>query len=341
MCVSLLCSVTSARSDPVDHAADLEPMAQRSLLLDVARADKRLVAVGERGHVLLSDDDGKTWAQSPSVPSRTMLTAVCFADALHGWAVGHDEIILGTTDGGRSWVRQHYAPETQQPLLDVLCVDARHAIAVGAYGSYFVSNDAGVQWAAQKFSHQPLLKPTKVAGATADEIPPDYHLNRIAVIGKFLFLAAEAGQLYRSADGGGSWLSLPSPYKGSFFGLLPLPGDSLLAFGLRGNLFLSNDAGVSWLKVESGTSAMLTDGLRLADGSIVIVGLSGAMIVSHDGGKTFSLHEQPDRKGLSAALAIGNAQILAVGESGSRRIDMDCGCTAPGATERPTERAAK
>ena len=312
-------------ADPVDHAADLEPNAGRSLLLDVARAGARLVAVGERGHIMLSDDNGQSWSQSRGVPSRTMLTAVCFSDDRHGWAVGHDEIILSTVDAGNNWTRTHYAPESQQPLLDVLCVDATHAIAVGAYGSYFTTPDEGKSWVARKFEHQPLIKPPKPAKpvpAGEEEIPPDYHLNRIVSAGSLLFIGAESGQMYRSADAGATWVSLPSPYNGSFFGLLPLGGESLLAFGLRGNLFGSGDAGVSWQKIDSGTTAMLTDGARLADGRIALVGLSGAVVVSSDGGKTFKLFEQADRKGLSAVLAMDGGQILAVGEAGSRVVKI-------------------
>lgn len=320
--VTLACTFQATRADPVDHPADIEPTAQRSLLLDVARAGKRIVAVGERGHVLLSDDNGASWTQSKVVPSRTMLTAVCFADAQHGWAVGHDEIILTTNDAGNTWIRSHYARESQQPLLDVLCVDAQHAVAVGAYSSYFVTGDGGTSWTAQKFTHEPLVRSAKSAAGAEEDIPPEYHLNRIAAAGKYLFMAAESGQVYRSSDGGARWSELAVPYKGSFFGLLPLQGDSLLVFGLRGNLFLTNDAGLSWQKLDSGASAMLTDAVRLDDGTIVIVGLSGSVVVSRDGGQSFRLFSQADRKGLSAVLSRGASQILAVGESGTRIVEV-------------------
>lgn len=49
----------STRYDP-DGPARVRPLAGRSSLLDITRAGSRLVAVGERGHVLLSDDQGKT-----------------------------------------------------------------------------------------------------------------------------------------------------------------------------------------------------------------------------------------------------------------------------------------
>ncbi|MFO1426328.1 MAG: YCF48-related protein [Steroidobacteraceae bacterium] len=290
------------------------------LLLDVARAGPRLVAVGERGHVLLSDDDGRSWRQSLKVPSRTMLTAVAFADAQHGWAVGHDEVILATSDGGESWTRSHYAPETQQPLLDVWFADAQHGIAVGAYGSYFVTADGGASWESRKFASTPLVKPAKPPDP--DDIPPDYHLNRIAPAGAHLFIAAESGQIYRSDDGGQNWKSLPSPYNGSFFGLLPLGGDSLLVFGLRGNLFRSDDAGANWRRIESGTTAMLTDAVALGGTRYALVGLSGTVLVSADGGASWKLEQQADRKGLSAALPLGSGALVAVGEDGARTVAL-------------------
>ena len=309
---------SAVHSDPVDHMADVAPAASRSLLLDVARVGERLIAVGERGHVLLSADQGNSWIQAIGVPSRTMLTSLCFADTGRGWAVGHDEIILSTRDHGRTWMRSHYAPESQQPLLAVLCLDSQHVIAVGAYGSFFETRDGGVNWQARKFSYTRAAKPA----ATNADVPPDYHLNCIAATEKYLFIGAESGQIFRSADSGASWQQLPSPYKGSFFGLLPLNGDSLLVFGLRGNLFRTRDAGETWQKIETGATAMLTDGARLRDGTIVVVGLSGTVIASRDGGTSFKAFQQADRKGLSAVLALDDGRILAVGESGPHIVDV-------------------
>ena len=81
------------------------PRATESLLLDIDRAGSRLVVVGERGHILYSDDTGDTWQQA-KVPTRQMLTAVHFPSPKLGWAVGHDGLVLATVDGGEHWVLQ-------------------------------------------------------------------------------------------------------------------------------------------------------------------------------------------------------------------------------------------
>ena len=319
-----------AQVDPQDEAnkpAEIKLLATSSLLLDLAFAGSRLVAVGERGHVLLSDDNGAKWRQAKSVPTRVMLTAVFFADSQYGWAVGHDETILNTVDGGETWVRSHFAPEAQQPLLDLWFANRVSGIAVGAYGSYFTTNDGGRHWASAKFAPPPAKVPTHDGEAAPEEgeLAPDYHLNRIVGVGNRLYIAAEGGQLYRSDDRGASWRALPSPYEGSLFGLVPIRGEGLLAFGLRGHLFRSADAGETWTRLESHTTAMLTDGLAINDLRVVIGGLAGVLLISGDAGETFRLTQQDDRKGVSALLPGPAGVVVVAGEGGVRAIRVDSG----------------
>ena len=310
--------------DPANKPAEIAPLAASSLLLDLAVAGNRLVAVGERGQVLLSDDQGASWRQAQSVPTRVMLTAVFFTDAQYGWAVGHDETVLNTVDGGETWTRSHFAPEAQQPLLDLWFANRVSGIAVGAYGAYFTTNDGGRHWASAKFA--PPRAPATHDGEAApaeDDIPPDYHLNRIVGVGNRLYVAAEGGQLYRSDDRGASWRVLPSPYEGSFFGLVPIRGQGLLAFGLRGHLYRSADAGETWTQLESHTTAMLTDGVAMNDLRVVIAGLAGVLLVSGDAGETFRLTQQDDRKGLSAVLPGAAGAVIVAGEGGVRTIRLE------------------
>jgi photosystem II stability/assembly factor-like uncharacterized protein len=319
-----------AQLDPDDFAnqpAEIAPLASQSLLLDLAVAGKRLVAVVERGHVLLSDDQGATWRQAKSVPTRVMLTAVYFADDSYGWATGHDETIINTVDGGETWTRSHFSADAQQPLLDLWFANRVSGIAVGAYGAYFTTNDGGRHWSGSKFAPQPVTVPTHDGEAAPDEgdIPPDYHLNRIVGVGNRLYIAAEGGQLYRSDDRGATWRALPSPYEGSFFGLLPIRGDGLLVFGLRGHLFRSADAGENWTELASHTTAMLTDGIAVNDLRVVIGGLAGVLLVSGDAGETFRLTQQEDRKGVSALLPGPAGTVVVAGEGGVRTIRLGAG----------------
>ncbi len=111
-------------------------------MIDVVQAGKRLVAVGDRGHILYSDDQGASWVQA-KVPTRQLLTAVFFIDGQHGWAVGHDAKILASSDAGATWSEQFKDLSREAPLLDVLFNDPNHGFAVGAYGALIETTDAG------------------------------------------------------------------------------------------------------------------------------------------------------------------------------------------------------
>ncbi len=315
----------AAREDPAARPAIIAPLAERSLLLDLAWAGTRVFAVGERGHILHSDDAGRTWSQS-RVPASANLTAVYFTDARHGWAVGHVEAILRTEDGGDSWQLVHFEPASPQPLLDVAFVDASRGVAVGAYGVVYVTSDGGSVWSQVPFEPEALAGAEGVESA-ADEMEADvdlgfeFHLNAIArgPPGR-MYIAAEAGRLFRSDDDGTSWRELPSPYDGSFHGVLPLDGDAVLAFGLRGNLFRSEDGGATWSQIQTGTTALLNGGARIDAGTVVVVGMAGVVLVSRDGGRSFVLHQQEDRKALSAVAPSGDGALIVAGEGGVRRL---------------------
>jgi photosystem II stability/assembly factor-like uncharacterized protein len=276
-------------------------LATKTLLLDVARAGERLVAVGEWGHVVLSDDGGETWRQAQSVPTRMTLTEVAFVDARQGWAVGHDAIVLHTSDGGETWELQFSAAEEEATLLSVWFENAEHGIAVGSFGMLIETRDGGSSW-----ERRTLLE---------EEDSP--HLNHVfAGPEGTIFIAAEFAWVLRSRDGGRSWEPLHPPYDGSFWGGMSLDGSAVLVFGMRGNAFRSEDLGESWQKVETGTDQSFQSATRLAGGKIVIVGLGGVVASSADGGRTFSSTIEPDRRGIAAVAEGADSTLLLFGEDG-------------------------
>ena len=109
--------------DPLEVPAPMSPLASKSIVQAVARAGSKLVAVGQRGHVLVSDDGGKSWRQS-SVPVSSDLTSVFFVDERKGWAVGHDGVILHTSNAGATWSRQLDGHRAGALLLEAYPEDA-------------------------------------------------------------------------------------------------------------------------------------------------------------------------------------------------------------------------
>lgn len=161
--------------------------ASQSLLIDATHAGKRLVVVGDRGHILFSDDQGRTSTRA-RVPTRQLLTAVFFLDDKRGWAVGHDALVLASSDGGATWSKQFEDLPREAPLLDVAFLDARHGFAVGAYGALLETTDGGQHWqdVAERLDN-----------------PDQLHLNGIAQVRDAgLFIVGEQGGMFRSADNG-------------------------------------------------------------------------------------------------------------------------------------------
>jgi len=301
-------------TDDIKPAVESQ-LSASALLLDATKAGDRLVAVGGRGHIVYSDDQGSSWKQA-AVPVRQLLTAVYFVDDKKGWAVGHDSLILNTVDGGATWAMQYRDPELdepmdpngpsllERPLMDVWFRDANTGFAVGAYGIFLRTNDGGENW--------------EDLSDVVDN-PDGFHYNAIAEIkGAGLFLAGEMGTMYRSADYGDTWETLTDmPYDGSWFGVSGTNQNNMvLVWGLRGNMYRSADFGDTWQQVDLPTGATLLGGSVSDNGEVAVVGAGGVVVISHDGGQTFSVATRPDRIALASAKVLDNGKILLVGQHG-------------------------
>ncbi len=302
--VLILLTVFGTDADTGNVISVQAPLASRSLLLDAACVGDRIWAVGERGHMLFSRDKGRSWSQV-QVPTRATLTGVTFHDELTGWAVGHEGIILRTRDGGKQWEAVRSVPDDDRPLLDVWFQDASRGFAIGAYGICLCTDDGGTSWREVRISED------------------DWHLHHMvrSKSGR-LYIAAESGQIYRSDDDGATWITLPSPYEGSFFGLIPLAKDALLVFGLRGHVFRSEDAGKTWKQIPTGTVATLADGLRLSDGRILLAGLAGTVLVSQEQDMAFEPIPGPGRLGVWAVIETDSPGLVCFGEQGATPLAL-------------------
>lgn len=271
------CSVTATAEE-----AFMAPLVEQSVLLDID-ADEFVVIVGERGHVLVSQD-GKAFTQK-RVPTQSTLTATTVVgDKI--WAVGHDAVILHSSDKGETWTIQNFQPDLQRPFLDVLFFDDMHGVATGAYGLFYRTVDGGENWTAER--HASLLDPydreyledireenEEFYQQELESILP--HLNRITLEGDTLYLAGEAGLLARSDNLGESWERYSVDYTGSFFDIKPLDDSTVMAVGLRGNIFVSRDEG-EWEYVNTCSSSTLNSILIGSKSKVFALGNNGMMV---------------------------------------------------------------
>jgi photosystem II stability/assembly factor-like uncharacterized protein len=302
MVATVACIHSAAAIDDsldVNYAEHL-PLVAQSLLLDIMEVrGYGFVAVGERGHVVLSDD-GDAWTQAEVVPTRSTLTTVTQAgDRL--WAAGHDTVIITSGDHGKTWTLQSFDPDRQQPIMDIHFFDEERGVAIGAYDLYLLTEDGGKTW----------------DDALVNE--EEWHNNALLDIGGGrLMISGEAGFAYRSVDGGDSWETLEMPYGGSMFGIIRSGGDCLLLFGLRGHLQESCDFGDTWQEPDSGTQLTIAGGTYWED-SVWLVGNSG-LVMTRKGRGPFQVFQHSSGVDFANIVPAGDGTFLLVGEDGIHRF---------------------
>lgn len=336
LCVGVILAAVSEESDysPLSQASVPSVLAAQAALLDIRRVGERLVAVGERGHIVYSEDGGQHWQQA-QVPVSVTLTAVDFVDDQHGWAVGHGLVILATDDGGLTWQRQtdgrqlaavwhqkaevtgddllaeklqRYSEEgADKPLLDVHFINAQEGLAVGAYGVVLSTHNGGHTW-----------------NPAVDRLAPeeDRHIYHITGEGDEIILMGEMGLLYESRDRGQHFQPLPTPVDASLFsGWYSASQQQLLLLGLRGTLWLGNLTSGDWQPLAIDTQYSLLSILPLT---------TGGYLLSDDGGGLWHLQDNGTTSRLSVhagfpllALSVGtrkSAPVMAVGLQGTLAV---------------------
>lgn len=332
VCAMALASPSQAAfQDPLDVPAVQSKLAPRGLINGMAYAGKRMVSVGQRGHILYSDDAGQNWTQA-KVPVSTDLTAVFFASATQGWAVGHGGVVLTSADAGASWTKQldgraagklmqtYYADHTPQgmspeqlaqlqgdaarfaeegpdkPFLDVWFENETMGYIVGLFNMIFKTADGGKTW---------------TPWFDRSDNPKMLHIYAIRAIGDELYLAGEQGMVLKLDKTAQRFKRTPVDYQGTFFGIIGKPG-AVIVYGLRGNAYRSADGGASWQKVETGVSVGLTGATVTADGRILLVSQAGQVLASSDDGRTFT-RLNLERQVPAAALLEAPGNMLVMG----------------------------
>ena len=349
------CGWLGANAEPVEFSLLPALESERSLsglILEAARNGDRIVAVGEQGHALWSDDNGQSWTQA-EVPVSLALTSVTFAGNGSAWATAHDGYLLHSDDRGETWTVKLSGSDVAS--LSVGAIEAQVQALEAELEEASDDTLEDLEWALDEASFAleeavlavdegmttPLLKvwfdgdlgyalgaynvflQTSDGGATwqahSDRLdnPDKYHLYAMTRSSAgTLLVAGEAGTLLRSLDGGTTWERIESPYPGSFFGSVATADGSLLIFGLRGNVFRSTDEGANWTSVANGDNRTLMCGAANDDGTVVLAGAAGSVLYSSDNGANFTVVPTEGNRVYSDVLATADGRLLLVGFGG-------------------------
>ncbi len=328
----------TARADSIE-ALSTEAVAVRApakvTLIAITNAGQRLVAAGEHGVIIYSDDNGQSWSQA-SVPVDVTLTAIAFATPSQGWAVGHYGVILHSTDAGRSWQLQLDGDQANQltlaaaqnlppnspspaaplalrraarfladgpdkPFLSVLANSPTDITVFGAYRMVMHSSDGGKDWADWSLHIFDRLS---------------HHLYAAARIGAQTCVAGESGNVFCSTDSGATFPEVTSPGVATLLGLLPTGDGGMLGFGVAGLADRSADGGKNWAAVSLGAQSNLTCGRLLKSGTILLGGEDGALYASTDHGRTFHALSQTEPMAIFDLAEAPNGDVALAGSGG-------------------------
>lgn len=325
--MTLFVSAASAGyQDPLDVPARTIVRPDAGHLNAVAVAGKRIVAIGRRGVIVYSDDAGQRWTQA-AVPVSVDLTAMHFVSPDVGWVVGHAGVLLKTSDGGKTWLKQldgrqlgkllsdYYAAESSDvanaamqiaaegpihPFLDVWFENAEAGYVVGAFNLILRTEDGGKTW-------QPWLDRT--------DNPRGLHLYSVRGAGGQVYVAGEQGLVMKLNETAKRLVAVQTPYEGSLFRLVVQP-DNVMIFGLRGAALRSEDGGGSWRRLDAKVETSLTAADVLPDGRVVLGTQGGDILIGTNRGESFTLVNGAKRMPIAAVAPVGPGSLAYVGIEG-------------------------
>lgn len=323
-CVSVL--ALSAWSASTDYAL-IMPKARSSLLLDITAAGDRLVAVGERGHILYSGDAAQTWVQA-KVPTSVMLTRVFFVSGSTGWAVGHDGNILLSTDSGVNWTLQRDGVSDQSLINEDRVARARGKISD-------LQQQLTSATPEQQDAQLEALDEAQSALETALDImdepvyaPP---LMDIWFASEEQGWASGAfGSLLRTSNAGRSWddwsYKLDNPEELHLNGIVGDTSGTLYLGSEWGIVFRSTTNGETWEAVETGFEGSFF-GLVVnpVSGSVFAYGLLGNIYRSTDRGQTWQQLNAHTGSSLFGGASAADGTLVFVGVNGTAVLSRDDG----------------
>lgn len=280
----------------------------------------RAVVVGDKGVVMTTDDQGRTWTRrklSEGDINYDLYSVAFTSDGSRGWLVGDHGSIFRSDDGGETWKSQN--SKTTDAIMKVAVASASTVCAAGEHGAILCTSDGGDDWNLQKFQDtnffdiafvdpsnvyavgefQTLLhsgdggKDWKVQSGGDRMTQPDPLFGLAFADGQNGLAVGLTGDAATTRDGGKTWSNDKLPIEQrSLYTVVPIPGhaDTYYAGGENGVAALITDGHLS--QVQSGTSNAIS-GAAFSPRFGMAVGLAGTILLSDDGGQ----HWHPLNKG--------------------------------------------
>ena len=329
LAVSAVLSATAQ----AEFIASESPLVSANTYLDLADAGGRVVAVGDRGKILYSDDQGTHW-QIAASPTEVLLTSVCFADARHGWAVGHDALVLGTSDGGETWTVQYSDPlggdGTADDIADAELGDVDDLSMDDIYGDPYADADySDDPYGDDPYSDDPYGDeggaasngPVDTSGAPLLDVHCESRDRAIAVGGYGYYL--------ETTNGGETWVkntdSLNNGDGWHLYDLAAADGAVRYLAGEKGAMFRSLNEGASWERLKSPYSGTFFGATVLSDSKALVYGLQGNIWLTGNRGTSWSKVPSGLTRGINDGAVLTDGSVVLVTNAGGILTSQDEG----------------
>jgi len=226
--------------------------------------------------VLTTSDGGGHWSvqylDQPTSWARTPL-AVAFSGTKTGWLVGDDSLLMGTTDGGATWVEQNPLDFQFTSFTDITCAGSGRFVAVGrdyytGVGMIAITADDGNWIRGDDGSLKSLSAVTFADAATG-------------------WVVGGGGTIARTATGGVTWAVQTSGTTEALLGVDFVDVNTGWAVGAKGTILVTHNGGQTWSAQKSGVEEHLVDVafVDVRHGWVLVA--DGTVLATINGGATW------------------------------------------------------
>jgi photosystem II stability/assembly factor-like uncharacterized protein len=222
----------------VDPPLDYYPISMRNLTTMLPPIETRAgilwgIGFARTGHgfavgsdeIVSSSDSGRTWINRMG-PQYTSLLSLDMVDDSVGWVVGEKELIMKTTDGGRSWKTQ--TPAIAGELYALSAIDRDHAFAGGAV--FMSTTNGGTTWARTTIPSAYLM----ITGLSFLDTRQGW-------------AATESNNVLHTTDGGSSWTQQQVPSTSArLYGIDFVDSSYGWCVGTSGIIYATTNGGDIW-----------------------------------------------------------------------------------------------
>lgn len=287
---------------------------------------------GNSGTILKTSNGGQSWTNIAHPTVGNNLFSIHFFDEDNGFVSGASGSLMATTNGGASWVVKNpgtslslNAIQLLHPKVDAICdtilvcghngiilrtaaCDSLINISKGTNESLssiqFISANKGFAVGGHLFNNSPLILHTD-DGENWEPLKVDTinrFLNDLFFLNsQYGCISGSNGSIYRTEDGGESWIPLPSGVTRNLYSIRALSPQLVFAVGAQGTLIRTISGDTTWQSLSSGTTKNLYSlyykssvqgGYAVGDqGTIIRIRNNGNLITSIPSGVSQALYD--------------------------------------------------